>query len=251
MYIKKLNTHFEEDNLYSIIDRVDNIKKNFDLMSALKEIKNYYGLKNLSYAGFKMGEVTVDTPIVATTYQEDWIKEYRQKNYFALDPVLRIIPKAVLPSDWQSFDLNTIRLRKFFAEAQEAGVGEHGISIPVRGRHGDISMFSLTSNENERDWLAFKRQYLRDFQVIATHFHQAALITADISRPNYNLSHRELEVLYWAACGKTAEEIGLILNITKRGVRFHISTIIEKMDCTNMAHAVAKGVYFNFIKHPR
>ena len=251
MYIKKLNTNLEEDALYAMIERLDRVRKNDDLHSLLKDVKETYWLKNLSYAGFNMGELTIKKPFISVTYKEDWIKHYNDNHYFELDPVLKIINKTILPIDWQSFDISNKKVRKFFAESQEAGVGENGISVPVRGRYGDLSVFSLTSNSSEREWFDFKRQYMRDFQVLAVHFHQSVLSTNKIYKPEYNLSERELEVLYWAACGKTADEVATILNITKRGVRFHISNILEKMNSSNVAHAVAKGIYYHLVNHPR
>jgi len=251
MYIKKLNTNLEEDILYSIIERVDSVRKNQDLDLVLKDAQGFYDLKNLSYAGFNMGDLTLKKPFVSSTYKNEWVKHYNENHYFELDPVLKIINKTILPIDWQSFDVNNRKIKKFFAEAQDAGVGENGISVPVRGRYGDLSVFSLTRNGSEKEWLDFKRQYMRDFQVLAVHFHQSVLSTNKILRPEFQLSDRELEVLYWAACGKTADEIATILNITKRGVRFHMGNIMLKMNSSNVAHAVAKGIYYNIIKHPR
>jgi len=251
MYIKKLNSSLEEDNLHSLIERIDRVSKNNELNSILKEAKETYWLKNLSYAGFNMGELTIKKPFVAVTYNKEWINHYTDNHYFELDPVLKIINKSILPIDWQSFDISNRKIRKFFAESQDAGVGENGISIPVRGRYGDLSVFSLTSNGSEREWIDFKRQYMRDFQVLAVHFHESVLNTNKVDIPEFNLTARELEVLYWASCGKTADEIATILTITERCVRFHIGNILQKMNSSNVSHAVAKGIYYKLINHPR
>jgi DNA-binding CsgD family transcriptional regulator len=251
MYIKKLNSDLEEDTLYSLVERIDQIIKNSDLIDLLYLSKEKYGLKNLSYAGFNMGEMTIKKPYVTVTYKEDWVKHYNDKLYYEVDPVLKIINKTILPIDWQSFDISNPKIRKFFAEAKDAGVGRNGISIPVRGRAGDLSVFSLTFDGNERDWLQFKKQFMRDFQVLSVHFHQSVLNSNKITPPEFNLSDRELEVLYWAGCGKTGEEISLILKLTKRGIRFHVSNLMFKLNASNISHAVGKGIYFGLVKPPR
>jgi LuxR family quorum sensing-dependent transcriptional regulator len=56
------------------------------------------------------------------------------------------------------------------------------------------------------------------------------------------LTAREREVLEWVAKGKSAWEIGEILNITKRTVDEHVQTSVRKLGAVNRAHAVALAV---------
>lgn len=53
-----------------------------------------------------------------------------------------------------------------------------------------------------------------------------------LGKDNY-LTKRELECLYWLAQGKTLEETAIILAITTRTVKAHISNIKEKFACDN------------------
>jgi DNA-binding CsgD family transcriptional regulator len=251
MYIKRLNTDLEEDALLTMIDRVDTIKKNNEIHKALIEMKDRYSLRNAAYMGYNMGSLTQAEPYASVTYSEEWVNQYREKSYLDIDPVLRAVQKSILPIDWQSFDISNPKVRRFFNEAKDAGVGRNGISIPVRGRNGDSGIFSITTNAKDADWVQFKRQYMRDFQVLAVHFHQSVLIANNVIQPVFKLSTREVEVLYWTACGKTGEEAALILGISKRGVRFHVCNIMHKLNCTNVTHAVAKALYFNLIKPPK
>ncbi|WP_431825942.1 LuxR C-terminal-related transcriptional regulator [Burkholderia sp. F1] len=61
------------------------------------------------------------------------------------------------------------------------------------------------------------------------------------------LSMRECEVLRWAAEGKTAYEIGIILGLTERTINFHISRSIAKLDASNKTNAVVKAVLMGLI----
>jgi len=56
------------------------------------------------------------------------------------------------------------------------------------------------------------------------------------------LSAREREVLCWAQQGKTYWEIGCILGITQRTVKFHIQRIKSKLDVVSIAHAIAQAM---------
>jgi LuxR family quorum sensing-dependent transcriptional regulator len=53
------------------------------------------------------------------------------------------------------------------------------------------------------------------------------------------LTGREREVLTWTAQGKSAWEIGVILNIGKRTVDEHAQSATRKLDALNRTHAVA------------
>lgn len=57
-----------------------------------------------------------------------------------------------------------------------------------------------------------------------------------------SLTNRELEILKWAVIGKTSWEIGRILSISERTVKFHFKNTYKKLDVINRSQAVAKAV---------
>jgi DNA-binding CsgD family transcriptional regulator len=68
--------------------------------------------------------------------------------------------------------------------------------------------------------------------------------TADASaeaEPIASLTGREQEVLHWTAKGKGCWEIGLIVGISERTVKFHLQNIYRKLNVVNRAQAVAKA----------
>jgi LuxR family quorum sensing-dependent transcriptional regulator len=58
----------------------------------------------------------------------------------------------------------------------------------------------------------------------------------------HSLTSREVEVLTWVARGKSAWEIGEILDIAKRTVDEHVQTAVHKIGAVNRTHAVALAV---------
>jgi DNA-binding CsgD family transcriptional regulator len=58
----------------------------------------------------------------------------------------------------------------------------------------------------------------------------------------YAINRREREVLAWIAQGKTAEETAIILGISRRTVEWHAKNARDKIDASNVTHAVAKAV---------
>lgn len=56
------------------------------------------------------------------------------------------------------------------------------------------------------------------------------------------LTKREKDVLCWAAEGKTAWEIGAILSISERTVKFHLSNIYRKLGVHTRAQALMTAI---------
>ena len=59
---------------------------------------------------------------------------------------------------------------------------------------------------------------------------------------DYSLSPRKREVLWWAAQGKSAWEIGEILHIAKRTVDEHTHKAVRKLGAVNRTQAVATAL---------
>jgi LuxR family quorum-sensing system transcriptional regulator SolR len=64
---------------------------------------------------------------------------------------------------------------------------------------------------------------------------------------NIVLTPREVEVLRWTGEGKTAGEIGRILNISERTVNFHVNNVLLKLNATNKVQAVVKAIALGLI----
>jgi DNA-binding CsgD family transcriptional regulator len=84
-------------------------------------------------------------------------------------------------------------------------------------------------------------------QTVAEHDQPASLPPVPERNPEQpaavaELSAREREVLCWAQQGKTYWEIGCILGITQRTVKFHIQRIKSKLDVVSIAHAIAQAM---------
>lgn len=251
MNIVRYNTADAEDALQDMIKRFERIKHNPDLNNVILEAQERYGLKNIAYLGYNLGELSKHEPFSMVTYSQNWVSHYRQKNYVEVDPVLKEVRKSIFPVDWRNIQINSKQAKRFFNEAFEAGVGRYGLSIPVQGRNNDYSVLSITFDESLRDWNFFKNCYMRDFQILALYFHKSILDINNIKPPLFELSSREVEVLYWSACGKSGDEIAIILGISKSTVRFHVGNVLTKLNAVNMTHAVGKGMFHGLIKQPR
>ncbi len=234
-------------DLVEDISRVERVEQGHDV---LKLAASEYGLNHAVYLGINVPGVTQGDPYLAATYSPEWCLHYRQQGYVNVDPVVRVGLAGLLPVDWSSLDRSDPRVRRMFGEAEDAKVGRHGLSFPIRGALGELALFSITADASDREWASVKRVYMRDFQVLAHHVHAMVLRMTGAVRTDYTqvLSERERECLQWAALGKSAWDTSVILGISERSVKFYLDQARHKLDCLNKTHAVAKALQHRLIE---
>ncbi|QEN86969.1 LuxR family transcriptional regulator [Labrys sp. KNU-23] len=227
---------------YDIVDEIGSVPTSRDVKGMLNRVVQSYGLRTAAYFAVNIPSSAGDDPYLAVTYSDDWVEHYKSENYVRIDPVLREGFSAVLPIDWRKFDLKGSKLRAFFGEAAEFGLGRQGLTFPIRGRHGERALFTITSDVSDQEWDQTLGAFQRDFQVLAYHIHNAILRTEAVEEEEVHLSPREIECLKWVARGKTVSETATILSLSDRTVRFYLDLARAKLNATNVTHAVAKAM---------
>ena len=241
----KIDTAFAQ-----IIEDFEKIDTRRDGKIMLRRIADLYGLNHAAYFAARLPELTRRDPYIATTYSADWVDHYRDREFVKIDPVLPAGLQRMLPTDWNSFDRKRNEVKSFFGEAKDFGVGQKGMTFPIRGAGGEVAMFSITSDATDSEWAGIKSHYMRDFQTIAHFVHEMVIRTEKVSLGNVRLSPREIECLKWAAEGKTYIDIATILSISERTVRFYLDTARHKLNAINITHAVARAMASNIINLP-
>lgn len=234
-----------EETFFDIVDKLSVNKRPSDTF--LKTIATRYGLEHLVYFTVNL-PVKTGGPYFATTYTPQWVTHYLSENYERIDPALHKTLGGILPVDWSTIDRSPACVRKLFGEAAEFGVGNQGLSFPIRGLNREIAVFSLAAKLSDAEWLRYSRHYMRDFQIIGYFIHNRMIEALGIDpSPGAPLLQRELECLRWSAAGKTKWEIGEVLAISERTVKFHLDQARHKLNCMNVTHAVAKALAIGLI----
>jgi DNA-binding CsgD family transcriptional regulator len=232
-----------ENNVFDLVERFSAAKQLNQGHAALHAALHSYGLEHLAYAAINLPNARRG-PLFAVTYSPEWQKHYIDRDYMNVDPVVQAGMGGILPVDWGSIDRADPIAKRFFGEAEGFKVGPNGLSIPIRGRHGEFGLFNVTSTLSDKDWKGIKKNYTRDFMVLAYYFHAWAL-NAEGQENNTieaRLSVREKDCLRWRATGKSDWEISQILAISERTVKFHLESARAKLGATNTLHAVAKAM---------
>ncbi len=187
---------------------------------------------------------TRDAPSLISTYPVEWTDHYLREHYERIDPVIVEALTAVEPFEWGQ-GLPTKRLSKLqcslLDEAAEFGI-RCGFTVPIHDARGTIAAVTFATDERHPKFQHCIDQHRHVLQLMAMYFHAHARrrITPNRVVDGVALSPRELECLEWAAQGKSAWEIGRLLNISRRTAAFHLDNAKTKFGVRTICQAVAK-----------
>lgn len=235
------------DLYFKLLDDIDNVFNSCTGDQFLSKLAERYGLTHIAYLGLNIPNTT-DEAYIQTTFSDKWVRRYTSENYIKIDPVVICGLRGILPIDWKLVRNKNKKVKNFFGEAQELGVGRQGLSFPIHGVHRENAIFSINSDVNDVEWEKIQKAYMRDFQLIAYHFHNNILEKEGNAVEFLNqLTPREIESIKWAASGKTAWETGIIMGIKESTVSFYIEQARVKLHAANKTQAVAKAIRNNLI----
>jgi DNA-binding CsgD family transcriptional regulator len=182
--------------------------------------------------------------VLNITYPSEWLECYVIKNYHKVDPIAKENFTNFGLQYWDDTFKKNPPPKEFLSSAEDFGFG-NGYSSGVKNLIGSGgSIFSVAGKSLKRNkHIEFVLEH------ITPHFHQALVrvLNRNGNKQPPEISQRELEVLNWIKKGKNTWDISAILNISHDTVKFHIKNIMQKLDVTNRAHAVAVAVEFGLI----
>lgn len=231
------------------LEEIDRVSTFDELTPFIRDLLEPYGLCNVVYHASHLPGLPGTHPLLVLTYPVSWIDRYFEKDYFRVDPVVAEASRSILPFDWDRLERWSPQVRNFFGESVDAGVGRHGLTLPVRGPSGELALFSLTSEANDRDWTLLRSRYMRDFQVIAHYVHARAtqLAGAVPTREVRRLSPRERQCLEMLASGYPVKRMSHVLSLSESAVRLYLDSARHKLMAINKHHAVARAVAWGII----
>jgi DNA-binding CsgD family transcriptional regulator len=230
-----------------LIKEADNICERAALPMLMEKICAAYDLRSVAYFGLNVAKEARGEPYLAVTYSHEWVQHYRVENYVSIDPVIRDGFAALLPMEWNGDTAQSKKLRTFFGEAGEFGLGRLGLTFPIRGRAGDRALFTITSDVSPKEWRAQRLWLERDLQMLAFHLHQRVLVIEGMDFPPVKLAPREIECLRWVLEEKTHWEISVILGISVKTVNFYLENARFKLGAATSWHAALKASHQNML----
>ncbi len=176
---------------------------------------------------------------VAVRWPEGWYDHYTAAGFYAVDPVVRRNRQFGHPFKWTDVlpecrgDARALTVMN--VAATEFRMRE-GVCVPLHNAHGVEGGVSFGGQHVELG--AHSLAFVHLISLFA-----AAQMTRVLSEEQPSelaaLSHREREVLTWAAVGKTAAETAACMNVSVSTVDKQIASAIAKLGCATKTQAVA------------
>ncbi|WP_303909101.1 helix-turn-helix transcriptional regulator [Thiohalomonas denitrificans] len=183
---------------------------------------------------------TNELKIANVDYPAEYLNELAKKGLVEKDPVVNENFKTFRLQYWGDTFKRTKRLDEagpVFSLAEDFGFS--GVRSGIGYAHGVRNAKGTEGSFFCWHGLHRSRRTEEILRLIVPHLHEAlcrAVVRANESLP---LTPRELEVLKWLSLGKSTWDISVILGIAERTVKFHVGNLLEKLDASTRAHAVA------------
>ena len=227
-------------SLEIVISSVQSAATLEDLQEATEGLRTHYKVAHIVYHwvnsdGERFG---------AGTYDQEWVDRYVEKDYLRVDPVILGCFQRFHPVDWKQLDWSTKASKAFFKEAIKYGVGNQGLTIPIRGPQGQFALFTASHTCSDDVWAAFRERNERDLILVAHEFNKKALEFEHGSESDTvsGLSPRELSAMTYIAKGLSRAQAADQMQISEHTLRVYIEAARHKLGALNTTHAVARAL---------
>lgn len=232
--------------LLGTIGRIDSSETSAETVEIFRSVLEQYGFNSFLITGLPMiPDERWERGVICDGWSPDWFEHYLQQGHFLHDPCVARSRHACRPFFWHEIDHKGLTKRscRVMNEATEFGLMD-GICVPI---HVPLAGPAVVTAASER--IEVPAEVFPFIELLCVHtFHSVSdfrKAPPSVKRPR--LTPREREILQWSAAGKTAEDVGVILNITRHTVESHHRHIREKYDAINLVHAVAKAIHLGEI----
>ena len=225
---------------FDFIGQLDGFSSADEVAGAMHRIVARFGFDGLFFAGLqpKPGQSFEDL-ILAARCPAEFRAVYVSRDYVNFDDNVRRARLSTQAFEWTStpkVENKESRMREINALLADFAF-IRGLIVPLHGPGGFVAGVALAGakvdlSERTKPGLHLLSLYAFD------RIRQFA--AKPETRPK--LTAREREVLAWSAQGKSAWEIGEILNIAKRTVDEHVQTAIRKLGAANRTQAVVIAI---------
>jgi LuxR family quorum sensing-dependent transcriptional regulator len=201
------------------------------------------GFENFCISGLPSPREKLDPYLLLSGWPDEWIDRYAHRGYVHLDPVIARIRQTTMPFAWSEapVDRDDPAAAQVMNEATEFGL-VNGLAVPIYTHHGFQAIVTFGARRMSLDSDARTGLHL-----IAIYAHSQArdwMIrdSCDSASPPPRLSQREIDCLRWAASGKSAWDIAVILGLSQRTIESYLANAALKLGAVNRVQSVAEAI---------
>ena len=183
-------------------------------------------------------------PFALASYGPEWANYYESERLFLVDPVVLNSFQKYEAYEWKSLDWSSKTARKLILDASEGGVGNQGISFPIRGPHGEQALYSLNATTTDEKWARFMIRERNNLLLVSYYIHECArrILAQSHDQHFIKLSPREVDSLTLLGLGQNRARVAETLSISEHTLRVYIETARIKLGANNTTHAVASAM---------
>jgi LuxR family transcriptional regulator, quorum-sensing system regulator CviR len=182
--------------------------------------------------------------VVNASYPDEWLYLYWKNGFAEIDPVFQSALKSPGTQHWHEIyqNMSSEKEQEFITTARQFGLRD-GITTGSVDQACGVATFCSFASEEALDG----KRLVPLVEYLGAYIHMALLKSVPKSLPQTDrcvkgLSSREVTILNWMKNGKTNWEIGKILGVSERTIRFHIESIFSKLEVTSRSQAVATAI---------
>lgn len=213
-----------------------------ELESEIQTLRDALGVEHLVYHSLN----STGAQYAALTYSDSWVEHYLAEDCARIDPVVQGCFRNFHSVDWSELDWSGKPQRQLRDEAIDAGLGQQGYSIPIRGPSGQFAMFTVNDRMGDQKWHGFKQEHGQKLILVAYFLNQKALsLEGDAAHDPLGvstLSPREVDALTLLGLGRSRAQAADELSISEHTLRVYIESARHKLGAMNTTHAVARGI---------
>ncbi len=221
----------------AFLERIRKTDTREGLQKLIEALRDVYDVDHAIYHSVN----SVGDQYAALTYDPKWVERYIECDYVRIDPVVLGALQRFTPIDWKRLDWTGTARKNFLHEAIDAGVGNQGYSVPIRGPNGQFALFTINKKTSDEKWTRFTTEHVSDLLIVSHYIHQRA---QEIDKnhgpePMRELSPRETDALTLLGMGYGRGQVADKLQISEHTLRVYIDSARYKLGALNTTHAVA------------
>jgi DNA-binding CsgD family transcriptional regulator len=240
-----LQRRFTDD----IVSQIVIAKTSDDVVAALGKLSGDLGFR--CFRTDYVPRIKSQRTVSYSNQPEKWAAQFHAMSAedASKDPVWKHLERSTLPLVWGQDTYRQAGLAEFYEQFSVYGLVS-GACLALRGPKNEMLAIGFSSDEPQPGMILqpdiFGVLYLASATILE---HALAVIGVSPSLEHLAplLTRREKEVMKWSAEGKTAWEIGQILNVTAATVQFHVKNSVEKLGAINKQHAIVRALHLGII----
>lgn len=183
--------------------------------------------------------------ILATNLPDAFLSSYDATRPFKTAPIFTRLRSVTAPARWSlgSEDDQPVEMTADNISLFSRFSLTEGLSVPLFGSDASravLCLFGTGAPISDRQMADLTLGAILAYDLYGR-------LKGQLAPETSRLSDREIQVLGWAANGKTSAEIATILSLSDHTVNSYLNSAMRKMDCVNRTQLVAKALRLRII----